>query len=346
MSHKFIRNYNRLFISVLVISGLASFFWSPFSNTVRFTETNVAGGSHLMEIYSRIRYFLGDQFFDSTLAVRGNRFVPIGENSLNYFQNTIPFSPQDLADIQRKLDQLFFQLESKGIKLIVVIPPTENTIYPEYMPSQIPVIGFQSRLEQLIAYEKDHGIFKVMDLRSDILKASSDHQTYFQCGTHWNAFGAFIAYRDIMSSLEKSFPNLKLHSLDEYRFVTIQGDTDLVDMNHLDASACSGIDLEPLFTRQVITENWFTDGPQYYNKYGIPKITTVNADSSLPRLLVYRDSYANYLIPFLSDHFSYAAYLWAYPKDLLYKDIDTEKPDVVIIEYIDIYLQYLLEIPG
>jgi alginate O-acetyltransferase complex protein AlgJ len=337
-------NYDRLFISVLVAAGLSWFFMSPGID-IRNPSNNIRGISWFKDVYAVARLTLGDRFYDVTIAQKGNWFVYNGELSSDDYQNTIPFTPQDLIDIQGKLDQLYDFLTFKGIRLVVVVPPNKNTIYPQYMPPQIPIIGSQSRLDQLIAYENDHGKVKVIDLRSNLLKASNEHQTYYSCGTHWDGFGAFVAYQDIMISLEKYYPNLKAHELNEYRYINNPGDTFLGDLVHIDHSICSGIDLEPLYNHQLITEqSWnavHDTAWNYFNPAAPVKYTDVNLDPSLPRLLMYMDSFGPYLRPLLSDHFSQAFYLWAYPTDALYFDIAIEKPDVVIIEFTERYLFFL-----
>jgi hypothetical protein len=337
-------NYDQLFISILVAAGISWFFMSP-SVDIRNTINTISGISWFKDVYAFARVTLGDQYYDIALAEKGGWFVYNGELSPDDYQNTIPFTPQDLTDIQGRLDQLSEFLTSKGIKLLVIVPPNKNTIYPQYIPPQIPVIGSQSRLDQLIAYEKDHGKVKVMDLRSDLLKASNEHQTYYSCGTHWDGFGAFVAYQEIMISLEKYYPNLKPHELNEYRFINNPGDTYLGDLVHVDHSTCSGIDLEPLYNHQLIIEqNWNAANDtawNYFNPAAPIKITDINVDSSLPRLLMYMDSFGPYLRPLLSDHFSQAVYLWAYPTDALYFDIAIEKPDVVIIEFTERYIFFL-----
>jgi alginate O-acetyltransferase complex protein AlgJ len=340
-------NYNRFFLSALVVTGLASFFMVP-GNNIRNIDNKIWGSNWLMGTYSRTRYNLGDKIFDLSMAAGENWFVYTGENSMDDYQNTIPFTTQNLADIQRKLDQLSALLETKGIKLVVIIPPNKNTIYPEYMPPQIPIIGSQSRLDQLMAYQKDHGGFKVIDLRPDLIQASRERLTYFPCGTHWNTFGAFVAYQAIMHSLEKDYPNLTPDKMDEYRFVNILGDTGMADAVHLDNSVCSSSDLEPLPRPQLFTQNWNIagDAPSYFNRMGTSNITSMNPDSSLPRLLMYRDSFSIYLIPFLSNHFSQAVYLWAYPADDLYIYIENVKPDIIIFEFTERLLFILELIPG
>jgi hypothetical protein len=48
--------------------------------------------------------------------------------------------------------------------------------------------------------------------------------------------------------------------------------------------------------------------------------------------VIYRDSFTNALIPFLSEHFSRAVYLWEYDVDPAL--IAAERPDIVIMEVV------------
>jgi hypothetical protein len=45
---------------------------------------------------------------------------------------------------------------------------------------------------------------------------------------------------------------------------------------------------------------------------------------------MFRDSYSNYLIPFLNLHFKKATYVWSY--DFLPQLIESDQPDIVILE--------------
>ena len=251
-----------------------------------------------------------------------------------------------MADLQRKLDSLDALLKSKGIKLVVIVPPNKNTIYPEYLPPQVPVIGSQSRLDQLLAYQQQHGGFKILDIRSALLSARNKQQIYYSCDTHWNPYGAFVAYQAILGELQISFPNLKSHTLEEYRYAPTQGSCDMPVLANITDVPGGQFNLVPVFKRQVIEQDWQTGNTQgsFYVQYPFNEIVTTNSDSSLPRLVMYRDSFGIALIPFLSDHFSRAVYLWAYPVDESY--FDTEKPDVVILEYSERYLNFLLRLPG
>ena len=161
----------------------------------------------------------------------------------------------------------------------------------------------------------------------------------------WNALEwlrGICRLQDILNSLEKYYPNLKPHELDEFRIVNTTGDTDMMDLAYLDHSTCSGITLEPLYNSHLtIMQQWAPTGATAANYVFPIKVVTVNADSFLPRLLMSRNSFTSDLAPLLSDHFSQAVYLWSFPTAELYNDIAIEKPDVVIIEMTERYLDHL-----
>ena len=58
-------------------------------------------------------------------------------------------------------------------------------------------------------------------------------------------------------------------------------------------------------------------------------VTEQDAPGSRRRAVVFRDSFGSALIPFLSEHFSRAVYLWQYNVD----------PDVVLAEHPDVVIQ-------
>ena len=66
-------------------------------------------------------------------------------------------------------------------------------------------------------------------------------------------------------------------------------------------------------------------------------------DPSLPRAVIFRDSFTSALVPFLSEHFSRAVYLWQNDFDA---DVVTrEHPDVVIQEIVGRHLYNFIPSP-
>lgn len=65
--------------------------------------------------------------------------------------------------------------------------------------------------------------------------------------------------------------------------------------------------------------------------------------SRLPRLLMYVDSFSLGLRGYLSEHFPRNCYLYlSYKKDM-FRKVEEEKPDVVILELAERYINVLLE---
>ena len=58
--------------------------------------------------------------------------------------------------------------------------------------------------------------------------------------------------------------------------------------------------------------------------------------SNYPRAVVFRDSFSNALIPYLSEHFERILYVW--DRDVDTQVVDIEQPDVVIQEIVGRFL--------
>ena len=75
----------------------------------------------------------------------------------------------------------------------------------------------------------------------------------------------------------------------------------------------------------------------------VGRLVTEIPGSSLPRAVIFRDSFASRLAPFLSEHFSRAVYLWQndFDADAVLK----EHPDVVIQEIVGRHLHEFVPSP-
>jgi hypothetical protein len=62
-------------------------------------------------------------------------------------------------------------------------------------------------------------------------------------------------------------------------------------------------------------------------------------DPRLPKVLVFRDSFAWPLIPFMAESFQSSVFVWT--SEFLPELIEREKPDLVIYEYVERYVNSL-----
>ena len=75
----------------------------------------------------------------------------------------------------------------------------------------------------------------------------------------------------------------------------------------------------------------------------VGRLVTEIADPSLPRAVIFRDSFVSRLAPFLSEHFSRAVYLWQ--NDFDAEVVLQEHPDVVIQEIVGRHLYNFIPSP-
>ena len=91
--------------------------------------------------------------------------------------------------------------------------------------------------------------------------------------------------------------------------------------------------VRPRLARVVEPPNPSPNGDEGY-------LVTEIAGSTLPRAVLFRDSFTSRLIPYVSEHFSRAVYLWQNDVDL--EVVEKERPAVVIHEIVGRHLTTLV----
>jgi hypothetical protein len=331
-------HYPALFVALFL--GLLLIPLIGFRGSLVDFPNTFYGYQALIRAYTSARLFiLKDEIFGDMFARPGSWLAYTGETSMDDYQNAQPFSDEELARIQKNLDGLDARLKQQGIHFLVIIVPGKNTIYPEYMPPQIPVLNAQSRTDQLLAYQKEHGQAQLLDLRPALREARQERQVYYATDTHWNAFGILAGYNTIIQALQSEFPVLRPHTLNDFEVVSRgTGSGDLSKEWVQGFVQEEMIRLEPRYPRKTV-QFPLTQGTAL-----LPgrMVAVYNPDPALPRAVIYHDSFFNEMIPFLSDHFSWAVYHWAFKVDESF--VAGEKPDIVIFEVTDRYLSRLLTI--
>ncbi len=171
------------------------------------------GRARLILARANFRVWIGDHVFPKAVVGKDGWLFYTAEKNADDYQNVIPFSTDELARIQQNLDAVAEEYEKKGITFLIAIPPSKHSIYPEYMPDEIPVLGSESRLDQLISYLVLNGNTQLMDLRPLFLKEKKEKQIYYATDTHWNEYGAFLAYQEITKELSLTYPTIQPYPL-------------------------------------------------------------------------------------------------------------------------------------
>jgi hypothetical protein len=239
--------------------------------------------------------------------------------------------------MQKSLDRLSVDLQKQGITLVVVIVPNKSTIYSQYMPNEIPVIGREGDIDDFLQYLRMSGKTTIIDLRETLSEQSRNQQLYYKTDTHWNDLGTYYAYLQIMKILSGRYPTLHPHPLSDFNRLDLGNSTrDLVRIIGVSGHAEENWMFVPKF--EVHLKASSEDVPTGV----MPIRAVINSDRSLPSLLVFHDSFYVTLARFMEPHFSRIRTIPYRVNDDTWtlKWIQQEQPNIVMIEFVERYLQY------
>ena len=229
-----------------------------------------------------------------------------------------------------------------GKKFLFTIPPNKNSLYDEQMPAvyrrererNIENGRAESDFERLLPYLEAEGVHYI-DL--DRLFSEQEAVLYYRKDSHWNNEGARLVYNALLDELgighenyedlEPAITNDYIGDLNQMLYgAAAQPEEALHYLNSKDYFYYENGEAVTAPDSDMVEEN---------------EVETINPLGK-GNLLMYRDSFGNSLIPFLSEHFSYAYYSKIVPYPL--SDLVTKLPDYVIIEKVERHLPTLAEV--
>jgi hypothetical protein len=289
----------------------------------------------LIRKFNAFRLAVGDRIFNEGLVGKEGWLFYTGDYSIHDYQKTGLMGPNRLKDIAGILTRLDHQTQQNGGRMWVVIPPDKNTIYPQYMPDEIPVLGEVSRLDQLTNYLRQNTEINLLDLRPLFKEVGQFDQIYYKADAHWNCLGAYYASSELLTQMGFLHPEVETHPLTDYEFETATDST-------LDIAGVMGLSLQE---ETVVLKPKFPVAPisrASDERHNALKIA-VNSEAGLPEALVIHDSfYTECFDQFIEPQFSRVMsshYENAALSD--YMDwIETEQPDVVIVEFAERHIEY------
>jgi hypothetical protein len=179
----------------------------------------------------------------------------------------------------------------------------------------------------------------LIDCRAELIAEKDKTDLYLKNDTHWNYKGAFICYSKLISVIKKDFPELKLPNPSEYEFKTIK-DNKLGDLSMIMALPEYRCDYDWIIPKKTINYTLQSDLDLYVDDDFKSGTTIIkNADTTLLKIVLFRDSFSNYFIPLLGNSFSKSTLLWThkFKKEPIIK----EQPDIVVHELVERFIDEL-----
>jgi len=262
----------------------------------------------------------------SALIGRDGWFFFAGDQMVEHERGVLQFTPGQLRDWRALLERRRDWLAQRGIKFLFVIAPDKASVYPDELPAWMTKVRPETKLDQFVAYMRANSTVEILDLRGPLRAARQTAPTYLKTDTHWNLFGGFIGYQEIIKALSRQLPALKPLPLDafEQKNVLRPGGNETVYLG-ISATESNAVVFTP---KAGLPPLQMTANPLDLPDYSGPALTTNSQGTG--SLIVFRDSFGNALEEFLGYNFAKVTYLWQY--DLDAARIDREKPDVLISE--------------
>ncbi len=334
--------------------GAAPSTWLDFFNVLRggYLEKHFGFRGQLISGYNYVNTYLLKSSHSANPVVMGRDswlFLSQDGPDRNLLEDFRSNAPLPDGKMRRMLDELVARRDwcaARGIAYLVVVAPNKNTVYPEKLPKAFSRPAKESHLDQMLRYVAAHPGLDVVDLRPALRMAKDENQIFYVTDSHWNAYGAFAAYREIMKHLERYFPDMRPFEREDYTAVEYSG---------LPGDLAFLLGLQKLLPEpRVVFLNAAggarARGATYPSSpnaaYFQPPVASEivgPAGEGLPRAVFFHDSFFWELLPFFAEHFRYAVYAWMNPQtetEPRYFDkalIEREKPDVVVEEFTERY---------
>jgi alginate O-acetyltransferase complex protein AlgJ len=296
-----------------------------------YFKDNFGMRSYLVKLELSLNYFLFKEtpMKDVIIGKEGWLYYDPKKNdgtTMEDFYGIVNYTPEKLNLIQTKLHNLNEFLKSKNIRFLFFITPNKNSIYSEYLPTNI-----NSKKANFTRYDQIKDILvkegiETIDLKTIFFEKKNQEKRnlYYKTDSHWNYLGAYYGYKSILDKL-------KIHSNDYTFQETYHPGGDLASMLSIDYL---------MFEKDYISSTDILTQSECKTIYSKDSFYCLNNENS-QGLVMYRDSFSIWLVPYLKQHFSRSVYLWG-TANIDLSLIVKEKADIVIIQIVERHLDNLL----
>jgi hypothetical protein len=236
---------------------------------------------------------------------------------------------RELGRWRRSFEERQRWLAARGISYLLVLAPLKSAIYREHLPAWL-APPEDSAFAQLARELATRSNVAVLDLGPVLRAASGERRVYHKTDTHWNDEGAYVAYAAILEATDR-----QLGTAGRTRLVEVERETrrerGLVLAELFGLSDLIGEEVLAVRPKQPrALANARQQAAIASPRRAHQEVTLGVGDPDLPRAVVFRDSFATALVPFLSEHFRRIVFQWNMDVDPVL--VKRRRPDIVIHE--------------
>jgi hypothetical protein len=242
-------------------------------------------------------------------------------------------------------------LHERNIDYFVLITPDKHRVFPDYYPN----IGKNNQtpeVEKLVEYLKTESaenyevIYPLPELRE--ARDKSEYPLFYRYDTHWTPYGAYWGYRPLIESINHTTDwQIPVVELTKLEVDTSPGRKS--DLSQSGSLACCLRERRITFSFPEGLVGKSATPPSYVTDYVDERDVLFyqkNDGENLPRVLLYRDSFALYMLPLLTSGTSEILIVRDRQFDFHPDLIEQFKPDVVVRQRVERTVNELTEMGG
>jgi len=279
------------------------------------------------------KYFIKSSFPNTSIVGKQGWFFRTREVATANGGRII--SAEDIKKITGLLHERTRYYDSLGIKFYISIVPAKSEIYREFLPDYCKLDDTSGFSDGILNGLSRDTTLNLIDLKPILINAKKNGQIFYKTDMHWTAIGAYTAYCEILNRMNQDFPNLK--PLDYRNINLIQGDKitsgDALELalDNVVKEQYSYLNINKALSKELPKANYYN--PESFKHATEFEIVRGIEGSTLPKILVIRDSFFQALFGVMSENFSKSVYIWDNWKYGTNKKIvENEKPDIILME--------------
>lgn len=273
--------------------------------------------------------------FPENVIIGSNNWLYMANEDIKAYRGIEKFSEQELLLLKNEFIKRKHYLASRKSKFYILIAPGKAYVHPDNLPYHYRLKHNSTWGEQLIAYMNKYSDIKFVDLFKTFRKLQAPDPLYYSLDNHWNKNGGYYAAQAFLKELKNEFPQIDLIRDQDYEMKTsprtignmkqLLGNLDIYQDLEYEPVRRSGFRAKPVTRRDYTPPAEFPHPAEYEIKKEIP-------GSDKPRLLIFSDSFGEYVFNYTAESFSRTTKIFGGWRYVIDKNIvEKEKPDVVLL---------------
>ena len=287
----------------------------------------------MVRLFSLLNYSAGHSIDEKVAIGRSGWLFLNQRGSIAQHRGLRPLSDIEILGCRTYLEELNGYFQARNIPFFFAIAPNKASIYPEYMPAWANIVTHVSPADQVLEDLRRHTDIQTIDLESALVAEREGDLLYYSTDSHWNSLGAYVAYRAIALALQQTDSSLEFLS---DRDVSSRSSAHSGDLARV-------LNLEGFLVEEAPSIELVDDIQQTWQLEKLAPILPSAPPSEFIRsqglndrsILLFRDSFANQLRPFIAATFNRTIYSHSNHGLVDLHLVETYQPDLAILEIVE-----------